>query len=147
LIFLYDAVAGSASRAAPRGARFDFFLPAAYKGCILGPAGGAMEYTIPMVADAQGNPQAVFCTHTTQGKVVIVFTSTPRWKRFAAAVSVVLSKESAKLAGATVEADSLDELVARIAKIDPAMMAEATVLPDSAPLYADVVEYFERLAA
>lgn len=105
-----------------------------------------MQYTIPLMMNASGAPQGLFCAHTTEGPIVIVFSHTPRWTRFASAVSRVLAKEKLKLGAATIDADSLEDVLAWVAKVDPATAKEAKLLPDTAPLYSDVLAYFEEQA-
>ena len=104
-----------------------------------------MKYLVPLTCDSSKEPIALFSATTTEGQLVIIFSNMATWSRFADAVGPVLRTENRYLGSTPFEADSVDAVVDQLADLYPAVLDEATFIPDTAPVVESVITYFERL--
>lgn len=102
-----------------------------------------MKVIVPMLCNASREPVGVFSVQTSQGAMVFLFTNQARWERFVQPVGRVLRKQNNYIASMEFEVNELDDVVDKLAELDPGIVDEATFLPDSAPIFADVLAYFE----
>jgi len=105
-----------------------------------------MKYLVPLNCDARKEPIGLFSVTTTSGPIVILFGSKVRWDRFASAVGAVLAKDKHYLGSVEIEADSVNDVVDRLSGMYPAIVDEATFVPDTAPIVKDVLEFFDAQA-
>ena len=103
-----------------------------------------MRYIVPMIADANRNPQGLFSLKTSAGDVVIIFGNKARWDRFADTVSPALRKHHQFLASVTMEEATLEDVADRLVAMDPSLDGMTTFVPDTAPVYDDALTMFAR---
>ena len=101
-----------------------------------------MKFNVPMVCDANREPQALFSATTTAGEIVILFSDMSKWDRFADAVSPTLRASDQFLASVTLEAASFEDAMQQLVEIYPGALDEASFVPDTAPIVNDVIEFF-----
>lgn len=101
-----------------------------------------MEYNIPLLIDQNNEPIGLFSVNTTEGPVVIVFTNTPRLEEFLEATSAVVRLDGKKVGTASFDADSMEEVVAKLLEADPSIKGSKFV-PDGSPIFDDAVAFFK----
>jgi hypothetical protein len=102
-----------------------------------------MRYTVPLIYDEAGEPQGLFSVHTSEGKVVILFSNSARWEAFSNPVARVLAGQGQKLASTVIEAPSLEAAVSKLAELDPNVTNEGMFIPDSTPMFWEIVRFFQ----
>ena len=103
-----------------------------------------MKFTVPLQADNAGNPLGIFSVNTSNAAIVILFTNPGRWSQFSQVVASVLKREGVKLASFDVDAASFEAATAQLMAMDPSLRGAAKFIPDSAPVYAEVLRFFEE---
>ena len=73
-----------------------------------------MKYVVPLLCDSNKQPVGLFTATTSEGELVIVFSNTAKWDRFADAVALVLKREQQYLGAATLEAGSFESVVEKL---------------------------------
>jgi len=103
-----------------------------------------MKYIVPLQCDENRQPTGVFSIFTSEGPLVIIFSNLPKWHRFREAAAAALARDGKYIASTEIEADSIDGVVDELESLDPAITEQATFVPDTAPIVADVLAFFEQ---
>src|SRR5438034_11695005 len=98
-----------------------------------------MRYTVPLLLNEAGEPIGAFSVNTSEGRLVIIFSNSIRWQTFADPVARTLAKKGQKLGSFDLDAPSLEAVVSRLVQMDPNLTNEATFVPDSLPMFSEIV--------
>ena len=102
-----------------------------------------MKFIVPLHCDSKKQPMGLFAVHTSEGPVVVIFSNKPKWDRFCRAVAPVLAREGTYIGSTNFESDFIEDVVDQLAALD-ATITSTTFVPDSAPILASVMEFFEQ---
>ena len=105
-----------------------------------------MEYLVPFLVDSDRNPVGLFSVTTTEGPLVVIFSSQAAWGEFAEAVAPVLARSQQFIGSAPFDEETVEDVVDRLIEIDPSLDGTTTFVPDDAPVVGDVVTFFRQSA-
>ena len=98
-----------------------------------------MEYLVPLTLDSELNIQGLFSIFTSSGPMVFIFTDQSKLMQFLEAASSTMAQSGKKVGSTGIEADTFDDLVTTLLQMDPSMAGNVNFLPDSDPLFAQVL--------
>ena len=105
-----------------------------------------MEYLVPFLVDSDKNPVGLFSVTTTEGPLVVIFSSQAAWGEFAEAVAPVLARSQQFIGSAPFDEETVEDVVDRLIEIDPSLDGTTTFVPENAAVVGDVVTFFRQSA-
>ena len=98
-----------------------------------------MVYSVPLSLDAEQNIQGLFTTLTSGAQLVFIFTDSSKLSHYLRAAANSLAGSGRKVGSTQMEADSFEDLIATLLKMDPSMTGTVTFLPDSDPMFEQIL--------
>lgn len=98
-----------------------------------------MKLFLPFVLNEANEPVGLFTIYTSQGPVVVIFSSFSRWELVASWAQADLEAKGQYVGAGPFDAASVEEVAAQIIAGDPTL-SKHTFISDTDPLFEEIFE-------